>query len=183
MVYYPEHGFVDSPFKSSQLKIINGVPKAISLLHSLGFKVMIISNQPGIAKGNFSEKTFAQITNKMHHILKKNNATVDDEFYCLHHPNGKIKKYRKICNCRKPKTGLIKQAISKYDIDIKKSFFIGDGVVDMLAAKKIGCKSIFVGNLNSTLLGLFSEKKISPDYTAKNLLEATKIIKKIHNSA
>jgi D,D-heptose 1,7-bisphosphate phosphatase len=182
MVYYQDHGFVDSPFKSSQVKIINGVPQAISLLHSLGFIVVIVSNQPGIAKGNFSEKMFVQITSRMHHLLKKEDAVVDDEFYCLHHPNGKIKKYTLVCNCRKPKTGLIRQAKSKHDIDLKKSFFIGDGIVDMLAAKKIGCKSIFVGNLNSTLLTLFKEKKAYPDHVAKNLLDAAMIIKKIQNT-
>ena len=157
MVYFKEHGFVDSPFKASQLELVKDVPKAISILNSFGFKVIVISNQPGIAKGKFTENEFESIRKKMHR---------------------EIKKYRMICSCRKPKTGLIEDAISKHNIDIRKSYFVGDGIVDMMAAKEIGCKSIFVGTLNSTMLKLFKEKKVTPDHAVKDLLEAASIIKK-----
>lgn len=177
MAYFQDHGFVDSPFKLSQLRLINGVPKAISILNSMGFKVIIISNQPGIAKRKFTEQTFELIRKKMHEIINKQGGVIDDEFYCFHHPDSKIKKYKKHCNCRKPKPGLIEQAILKHNINVKKSFFVGDGIVDMIVAKKVRCASIFVGSLNSTLLTLFKEKKISPDYVVKDLLEATNIIK------
>jgi D,D-heptose 1,7-bisphosphate phosphatase len=178
MVYFKEHGFVDSPFKESQLELLKNVPKAISILNSLGFKVIVISNQPGIAKGKFTEKEFELIRKKMHKEIKKYGALIDDEFYCFHHPDSKVKKYRMICSCRKPKTGLIEDAISKYKIDIQKSYFVGDGIVDMMAAREMGCKSIFVGTLNSTMLKLFKEKKVSPDHAVKDLLEATSIIKR-----
>lgn len=178
MVYFKEHGFVDSPFTASQFRIINGVPKAIKLFHSMGFKVIIISNQPGIAKKHFTLETFELMKNKLHVFLKKNKTFVDDEFYCLHHPDAKLKKYKKICDCRKPKTGLIKSAIKKYDINLKKSFYIGDGIVDLEAAKKVNCKSIFIGNVNKTVLTIFDKKKLNPNYVAKNLLEAANIIKK-----
>lgn len=179
MVYSQEHGFVDSPFRLSQFKIINGVPKAISLLKSLGFKIIIVSNQPGIAKKHYTEKTFESMRKKLHQILDKYDISVDDEFYCLHHPNAKIKKYRKTCNCRKPGISMIKVATTKYDIDINKSYVIGDGIVDMEMAKKIKCKSIFVGNINSTVLAIFKDKKLSPDYVVKDLFEAAKLIEKI----
>ena len=74
MVYFEEHGFVDSPFSTSQFKIINGVPNAIKILHSLGYKIIIISNQPGIAKKHYNEKTFELIRKKMHRTLKKQNV-------------------------------------------------------------------------------------------------------------
>ena len=119
MVYFKEHGFVDSPFTESQFKIINGVTEAIKLFHSMGFKVIIISNQPGIAKKHFTLETFELMKNKLHLYLKKNKTFIDDEFYCLHHPDAKLKKYKKICDCRKPRTGLIKSAVKKYNIDLK----------------------------------------------------------------
>lgn len=178
MIYSQEHGFVDSPFKASQLELLKGVPKATSILNSLGFKVIIISNQPGIAKGKFSKKEFELIRKKMHRELQKHDAFVDDEFYCFHHPDSKIKKLKMICSCRKPKTGLMKDAVAKHNIDIKKSYFVGDGIVDMLAAKKMRCKSIFVGTLNSTILKQFKQNKVNPDYTVKDLLDAVSIIKK-----
>lgn len=179
MVYFQEHGLVDSPFHLSQFKIINGVPKAISLLKSLGFKIIIISNQPGIAKKHYTEKTFELMRKKLQRILGKYDVSIDDEFYCLHHPDAKIKKYRKICDCRKPGINMIKVAAIKYNIDINKSYVIGDGIVDMEMAKKIKCKSIFVGNMNSTVLTIFKDKKLSPDYVVKDLFEAAKLIKKI----
>jgi D-glycero-D-manno-heptose 1,7-bisphosphate phosphatase len=178
MVYFQEHGFVDSPFKASQLELLNGVPKAISILNSLGFKVIIISNQPGIAKGKFSEKEFELIRKKMHKEIKKHGAFVDDEFYCFHHPDSKIKKLKMICSCRKPKTGLMEDAVAKHNIDIQNSYFVGDGIVDMLAAKKMKCKSIFVGTLNSTILKQFKQNNVKPYYAAKDLLEAVSVIKK-----
>lgn len=178
MIYSNDHGFADSPFKTSQFKIINGVPGAISLLKSLGFKIIIVSNQPGIAKKHFSKKTFDLMKKKMHKILKKHNAFLDDEFYCFHHPDSKIKKYKKICDCRKPKTRMVEDAVAKHHIDIKKSYVIGDGIVDMEMAKKVKSKSIFVGNVNSAILALFKKKKLSPHYIVKDLLEAANLIKK-----
>ena len=177
MAYFREHGFVHSPFKPSQFVIIEGVPKALSLLKSLGYKTIIISNQPGVAKKHFTMQTFQSMQKKMHKELKKHNIIIDDEFYCFHHPDSKIKKYRKICNCRKPRTQLIKDAVKKYNIDIKKSYVIGDGIVDMEMAKKIKCKSIFIGNLNSTILRIFKERKLTPDFIVKDLLGAAKLIK------
>lgn len=179
MIYFQEHGFVDSPFKPSQLKIISSVPKALSLLKSLGFKIIVVSNQPGIAKKHYTKKTFELIQKKMHKVLNKHQVFLDDEFYCFHHPTAKIRKYRKICNCRKPKTGMIQEAAIKHNIDLRRSYIIGDGTVDMEMAKKIKCKSIFVGNINSKVLELFKGKKIFPDFIVKDLLEAANLIKKI----
>ena len=178
MVYFQERGFVDSPFKPSQFVIIRGIPKALSLLKSLGYKTIIISNQPGIAKKHLTMQAFESIQKKMHKELKRYNAFIDDEFYCFHHPDSKIKKYRKICNCRKPKTQMIKDAVNKHNINIKKSYVIGDGIVDMEMAKKIKCKSIFVGNVNSTILKIFKERKLTPNFIASDLLRATNVIKK-----
>jgi len=181
MVFIKEHGYVDSPNQVKQFHLIRKVGLALKIVKQLGFKIIIISNQPGIAKGYFSEHDFEKIRNKMIKELAKYNVKIDDEYYCLHHPDAKISKYKKICNCRKPKDGLIKQARKKYDIDLKKSYFIGDGIIDMQIAKKVGCKAIFVGNINSLITDLFVKKEINPNYTAKNLFEAIKLIKKDMN--
>lgn len=178
MVYNKEHGYVDSPSTVNQFKLIEGVPGALKKLQRLGYKIIIISNQPGIAKGYFSEKTFEQIKMKMENEFAKYNVSVDDELYCFHHPNAKKLKYRKKCACRKPGIKLLKTAEKEHSIDLKKSFFIGDGVVDMLSAKKVGCRSIFVGNVNRTITKIFSEKNIAPEYIAKDLKDAVGYIEK-----
>jgi len=177
MVYVTEHGYVDTPSMPSQFKIIKGVTRAITIAKKLGYKVIIISNQPGIAKGYYTKKTFEMITEKMHMAFKNSNVEIDDEYYCFHHPNAKLIKYRKKCTCRKPGIGLLQKAVSFHDLDLKNSYFIGDGIVDMEAAKRVGCKSIFIGNVNQTVTKLFKMKRIHPDYVAANLLDAINFIK------
>jgi D-glycero-D-manno-heptose 1,7-bisphosphate phosphatase len=177
MVYLEEHGYVDSPSRPQQFKLINGVTRAIRIAKKLGYKIIIISNQPGIAKGYYDKEAFDMMSGKMHRVLRKSHTSIDDEFYCLHHPNAKIITYKKKCSCRKPGTGLIKKAIRIHNVDLKKSYFIGDGLVDMEAAKRANCRSIFVGNVNSTITELFKEKNIKPEYIARNLLDAMYFIR------
>ncbi len=177
MIYVKEHGYVDTPSNPVQFKIIKGVARSIKIAKKLGYKVIIISNQPGMAKGYYAKKTFDLITKKMHVILEKSNTKIDDEFYCFHHPNAKLKKYRKKCSCRKPRAGLLKRASEEHRIDLKNSYFVGDGIVDMEAAKRAGCKGIFIGNVNSSITELFNKKKIHPHYIARDLLDAVNFIK------
>lgn len=177
MVYVPEHDFVDSPSKPSQFRLMKGVKKAIKILQNLNYKIIIISNQPGIAKGNYNKNTFDDIKSKMHSEFLKSKIVIDGEFYCLHHPNAKVKRFKKKCKCRKPEIGLIKQAKKRYNLNLKSSYFIGDGIVDMKAAKVAGCKSIFIGNVNSTISELFATKKCQPDYIFHNLLGASQFLK------
>lgn len=179
MVFLAEHGFVDSPTDAEQFKLIKGVLKAIKIAKRLGYKIIIISNQPGIAKGYYKKNEFEKIRKKMFLKFAKAEIVIDGDFYCLHHPNAKLIKYKKRCLCRKPKIGLIKKAVKIHNLDLKKSFFIGDGINDMESAKKAGCKSIFIGNINSTVTKLFKEKNIEPEYVVKNLLEAIQFIKKL----
>lgn len=172
MVYQKEEGIIDTPFSGSQFELVEFVPKAISQLRTAGYKIIIISNQPGIAKGYYTKKTSEIIRKKMHSLLEKNEAKIDDEFYCFHHPHAKNLHYKKKCNCRKPNIGLIKKASKIHNIDIKHSYFIGDGIVDLEAATKAGCKSIFIGNINSTLSNILKTKNLKPIYIAHDLLEA-----------
>lgn len=178
MVYVKEHGYVDTPSKPEQFKIIKGVTKAISKAKKLGYKVIIISNQPGIAKGYYTKDTFDKITKKMQSHLGKSNIKIDDEFYCFHHPNAKLSLYKKRCSCRKPGIGSLTKATKKHALNLENCYFIGDGIVDMEAAKKSGCKGIFIGNVNRTVTALFKKKDISPQYVARDLLDAIKFIEK-----
>lgn len=176
LVYQKEEGIIDTPFSESQLEVAESVPDAILKLRNAGYKIIIVSNQPGIAKGYYTKETFEKIQAKMRQILEKKGAIIDDEFYCLHHPDAKNSRYRKKCSCRKPGIGMITKATKTHKIDIKNSFFVGDGMVDLQAAKKIGCPSILIGNVNSTLTKILSEKKLEPVYIAHDLKEAAEFI-------
>jgi len=174
-LYYDDnHGVIDSPFHPDHFELLPRVGEAINIFHEIGYLVIIISNQPGIAKKHFSEKTFELIKQKMRDELKKHNASVDAEYYCLHHPEAKIEKYRKICDCRKPKPGMIHQAAKQYNIDVSHSWMIGDGVVDIELGGAVGCKTIFVGKKKYYI---WERMTVEPDYIVSDLFEASQVIK------
>ncbi|MGI0059616.1 MAG: D-glycero-alpha-D-manno-heptose-1,7-bisphosphate 7-phosphatase [Nitrosotalea sp.] len=179
LVISPEEGIVDSPNSSDQLKIIKNSIKAMKILANLGYKLVIISNQPGIAKGYYDTSEFFKIKRNLEDELTKNNIILSGQYYCLHHPNAKMIKYRKKCQCRKPGTKLFFDAIKEHNIDTKKSFLIGDGITDMQLAKKVRCRAIFIGNINSAVTRVFHEKKINPFYVSHDLLEAANYIRKL----
>jgi D,D-heptose 1,7-bisphosphate phosphatase len=176
LVYFPDQGIVDSPFTPEQFRLTSFASQAVNRFHDLGLKVILISNQPGLAKGHLDERTFDSIRLRMHEALRKENAYLDGEYYCLHHPNGVREEYRIVCDCRKPKPGLIIRAAKDHAISLSESFFIGDGIVDVKAGHEAGCKTIIVAPANGLLLKLLEEDGTEPDYLVRTLEEATKII-------
>lgn len=182
LVINSEEGLVDSPNSSGQFNVIKSSIKAMKILSKLGYKLIIISNQPGIAKGQYDMSEFLKIKRKLESQLHDSNVTLAGQYYCLHHPNAKIPKYKKKCQCRKPGTKLFFDAVKEHNIDTKNSFLIGDGITDMQLAKRVKCRTIFIGNINSTVTRIFHEKKINPFYVAHDLLEAANYIKKIEKT-
>lgn len=152
--------------------LIEGVVEAISIINKTGYLVIIITNQPAIAKGIISEKKFIQDINKLSSKLSRNDVYFDRIYYCPHHPDkgfkNEIKKLKKNCNCRKPNNGMLIKAIRELNIDKSKSFFIGDQYSDYLASKKTNIKFIGINNDNE-----FRQRRIK---SKKNLLSAVKYI-------
>lgn len=161
----------------NQLKLIKNTAKAISKINKCGILSIIITNQPGIAKGDLNENELKIIHNKMETLLGRQGAYVDRIYYCPHHPDrgflGEIKKLKKNCNCRKPKIGLIQQAKKDLNIDITNSWFVGDSTRDILAAKKAGIKSVLV---QTGYAGKDKKYIISPDFISKDLNQAVNLI-------
>jgi D,D-heptose 1,7-bisphosphate phosphatase len=178
LIYYAEHGVVDSPFTDEQFRLIPGVCEAINEFHELGFKVIIVSNQPGMAKGYVSQETFEKIRERMNHDLAKEGASCDSEYYCFHHPEARVARLKANCGCRKPKPGLLLQAARDLNIDLHQSWMIGDGLTDMQAGKSAGCHTILLGKMKCELCHLMDEQDARPDFVAANLLEAANIVKR-----
>jgi D-glycero-D-manno-heptose 1,7-bisphosphate phosphatase len=177
LVYYAEQGIVDSPFTPEQFELTSFAVEAVNCFHDLGFKVIVISNQPGMAKGHFDESTFQLISLKMQDLLRKGNAHLDGEYYCFHHPNGVHERYRVVCDCRKPKPGLILRAAKDHDISLAESFFVGDGLIDVKAGREAGCKTVLVASSNGLLLKLLSEQNAEPTYLVRTLEEAVEVVR------
>ncbi len=178
VVYHQEMGILDSPFTAEQLKILPDVGKAINLLHKQGFKVIIISNQPGLAKAHFTLNTFKKMQQKMITELKKQKAFVDAEYYCFHHPHGTVASYTKTCTCRKPKPGMVRSAAKKHNIDLSQSWMIGDGIIDIQAGQAAGCKTILIGRMKCDLCKRMDDEDVKPEYIVPNLYKAALIITK-----
>jgi histidinol-phosphate phosphatase family protein len=102
LIYYPEHGIVDSPFTPEQFKLFPWAVKSIKKLSGESYQIIIVSNQPGIAKGYLSKDGFERIREKMNLELEAQGALIDGEYYCFHHPEAKVKRLKANCTCRKP---------------------------------------------------------------------------------
>lgn len=177
LVYFPEIGVIDSPLNPNQFRLLPDVAKAIRDLNELGFKIVIISNQPGIAKGKMNEKLFEEIRMKMRKELEREGAHLDAEYYCLHHPDAVKEEYRVICECRKPRPGLFLRASSKLSLDLSRSFSIGDSLIDVKAGKAAGCATIFIGSLKCDVCRLMEQENARPDFLVGSLVQATGIIR------
>lgn len=170
---------VDFLIKPKQLKLLPNVGKVIKLLNHFGFLVVVITNQPVVARGLIKPEGIDKIHTVLINRLKKQGAKIDAVYFCPHHPNANVKKYRLRCRCRKPGIGLIIKAAKDFNINLKKSFMVGDALIDIVAGKRAGLTNILVktGPGHSRLDKLY-QKNFKPDFIAKNLNEIIRIIKK-----
>jgi len=177
LIRYPEHGILDSPLTEGQFHVVKGAGKAIRELQQGGYRVILASNQPGIAKGHMSKQAFQEIRQKMIQELAEEGAHLDGEKYCLHHPEAKIEKYRVECACRKPKPGMLLEAGQEMGIDLSRSWMIGDGLTDIKSGKEAGCRTILIGRMKCELCQWMDEMEMEhPDRVAANLEEAARYI-------
>ena len=154
----------------SQLKLIPKSADAIRLLNENRFVVIVASNQAGIAHGYYREEDAILFHQAMKENLAKEGAYIDAIYYCPHHPEAKIERYRVDCNCRKPKPGMLTRAKRELNIDLKQSFIVGDKLSDIEAGKRAGCKTIMV----RTGYGVeeLKSNEIDCDYVANDLYDA-----------
>lgn len=176
LVYHQEQGIIDSPFTPAQFELLPHVGEAIRRFHEMGYKVVLVSNQPGIAKRHLTAETFERIREKMKKELAKDGAFFDGEYYCLHHPEANIERLKVNCECRKPKPGMLLKATKEMQIDPLRSWMIGDGLTDIKAGKSAGSRTILLGKQKCELCHMMDEENARPEAICADLLEATKVI-------
>ena len=169
-------GFIS---KADDLELIPGSIEAIKAINKSGALAIVITNQPVIARGECSFEELHNIHNKLKTLLGEKGAFVDDIFYCPHHPDkgfeGEVPELKFDCECRKPKTGMIEEAVKKYNIDLSKSYMVGDSTMDLETARNAGIKSVLV---DTGFAGNDGKYDRSCDIEADNLFDAVeKIIK------
>jgi D-glycero-D-manno-heptose 1,7-bisphosphate phosphatase len=177
LVYHQDAGVIDAPFTRVQFKLLPGVPKAIRLLNDLGLSVAIVSNQPGIAKGHMKLETLKVFERTMLSRIGVQGGRVDRIYYCLHHPEAKVPKLRQRCRCRKPEIGLLEQAAADLRASLDECYMIGDGIPDLLAGSRAGCRTIFIGPWKCEICQFTEAPHVRPAFVAKDLWEAAQFIR------
>jgi histidinol-phosphate phosphatase family protein len=152
--------------KIRQLDILPNSAKAIKLLNENNFKVIIITNQSGVAREYFSKETLEDINEHLKNELAKEGAQIDAIYYCPHHPD-------EGCQCRKPRPGMIESAKKEHDLDLSSSFIVGDTINDLETGYNVGCKTVLVlTGYGKRELKEQENWKLSPDFIAQDLLDA-----------
>ena len=152
-------GYLRTP---EQFELLEGVGEAIRKINLSGYLAIVVTNQPVIARGEVTVDGLQQIHNKMETMLGKEGAYLDGVYYCPHHPDkgfaGEVEELKVVCECRKPKAGLLLKAAKDFNIDLSQSWMIGDSENDVLAGRNAGCKTALIGetdygqNLQATSL-------------------------------
>ncbi|KOP23177.1 HAD family hydrolase [Hapalosiphon sp. MRB220] len=166
----------DVPYniKPDLIKLTQGAIAGLQLLQAWGYKLIVISNQSGVARGYFQESELVAVTKPLFKLFSEQGVTLDDFYYCPHHPDGVVSEYAISCECRKPEPGLIFRAADKHNIDLQNSWFIGDILNDVEAGNRAGCKTILIDNGHETEW-LLSSMRI-PHYTVTDLMAAAQVI-------
>ena len=158
----------------------------ISTFKKHGFKIFIVTNQTVVSRGILSLEETIQLNNYILDNIAKldDNAIIDKTYICPHHPNATIAKYRQDCDCRKPKPGMLLEAAKEFEINLSKSFMLGDRTSDIVAGNLAGCTTIQVLSGQHTNAPIesnleFSSKDQKPDHAVPNLVKAQELIQKI----
>lgn len=127
-------------YKIADLQWVDGAKEALKLAHDSGYELIVVTNQSGVARGYYKETDVQILHDYMGNELFKAGAPILHFYYCPHHKDGAVERYAVDCNCRKPKPGMILQAIKDFDVDVEHSFLIGDSQRDVEAAEAAGVK-------------------------------------------
>lgn len=160
---------IDVPYNvnTAKIKLCDYAAESMALLSHYGYKLFIITNQPGIAKQYFTETELKRSFEALKVMLGEQNAAFDGVYYCPHNDDN-------TCSCRKPQPGLLQKAAADNNIDLTKSWMIGDILNDVEAGNNAGCKSILIDNGNET--EWVTNDRRNPFGVVTNILDAAKLI-------
>lgn len=181
LVFYKDQGRVGSPLSAGQLRVMPHAGETIRELGALGAKTIVISNQPGVAKKQISFAELRRMNQKIKKELSRSGAHLDGEYYCLHHPSARVRRYKQVCDCRKPEPGLLKKAARDFKLDLSRSFFVGDSLVDVKAGRAAGVTTILLGTMTDLLNRVIEEEKARPDFIVGKLSDVSSLIRKINS--
>jgi len=158
------------------LSLMPGAAAALVRLRRAGFKLVVVTNQSGVARGYFTLSTLARIHRTLRRLLRQKGARLDAIYFCPHHPEAAAGGRHPAgvrCRCRKPGTAMIEKATKRFSIDLPSSYFVGDTTTDVKTAKNAGCRSILVKTGYGGKDGAY---RVKPDAAARDLSHAARLI-------
>jgi D-glycero-D-manno-heptose 1,7-bisphosphate phosphatase len=170
-----EVGYVNH---ASRFQVFPWAAEAVRLINQAGYKVIVLTNQSGVARGLFSDSLVHEVHYKLETELNKQGARLDAIYYCPHHPSGRVAPYCVECDCRKPRPGMVERAQREFDLDLGRCYFVGDRYLDVSLAHTVGARGILV--LTGYGLGERDYQQMTwprqPDHIAEHLLDAVRWI-------
>ena len=165
-------GEVDYLRRPEDVRLLAHAAAAIRRLNEAGLPVVVTTNQSGIARGMLTEKDLEAIHDVLRHRLAARGAHLDAIHFCPHHPDAGRGRYRRRCRCRKPAPGMLLRAAKDLDLDLDRSFAVGDSERDLLAGRKVGCRTVLVQTGYGRKTQAEATGPLPADHIARNLTEA-----------
>ncbi len=167
----------DYLFRIVDFEFLPGVIDALKLLQENGFLLIIVTNQSGIARGYYTEEQYRDLNNWMLKELENQGIYISAVYYCPHHPEAKVEMYRKNCTCRKPKLGMYEQAVKDFNIDLGRSYAIGDRIRDCAICRTTDCRGYLIAETEKkSIIEDVKDGKYERVEYAKDILSAAKAV-------
>lgn len=166
----------DVPYNADpeRIRLMPNAAAGLRLLAQSGYRLIVISNQPGVALGRFPEQALAGVARRLHQLCAQAGGWLSGFYYCPHHAHGIVPAYAVPCLCRKPAPGLIVRAARERRIDVARSWMVGDILDDVEAGRRAGCRTLLIDNGHETQWRMNRMRR--PHHSAPDLLEAARII-------
>jgi D,D-heptose 1,7-bisphosphate phosphatase len=165
-----EVGYLD---RIERLELFPWSLEAVRLLNRAGFRVVVITNQAGVARGYFGEDFVRRTHQHLDGLVRASGGEVAGYYYCPHHPDADVEEYRRTCECRKPSPGLLLRAAREHDLDLARSFAVGDRWTDVEAGARAGARTVHVRSGYGSVEAARGASSMAADFQAENLIDAT----------
>jgi len=163
--------------KIEEFEFLPGVLKGLGMLQDAGYLLIIVTNQSGIARGYYTEEDYLVVNDWMISYLAERKINISRVYYCPHLPGAEIEQYRKVCACRKPALGMYEKAVRDFNIDLSRSFAIGDKLRDCAICEKSGCRGYLIAdNEKPEIIAAVKQRKYENIKYAADLLECAEEI-------
>ena len=166
-------GYLSDP---GAVRLLPGVERAIKSLAQAGYKIVVVTNQSGVARGMLSEETLDVIHAEMRRQLAAGGAHIDAVYYCPYHPDGTVEQYAIDSDLRKPRPGMLLKAAEDMDLDLGESWMVGDSSRDVEAGQRAGCRTVRLRTGHTRVPGEAMDDDVQADFSVRTLVEAAKLI-------